>query len=517
MVLAVLGIMAGWCVWDAAIARKHAERGEQEAKFAEARARALNLEAAASDRTEAAKRWEQEDAPAALAYLARAIHFNPQSSLAAEQAVSTLNAWKMPPELERSVAPDGIVVSAQFSPDGAYFLTNDFNPEPTPIPPKIRIWETATGKLVSELEGRDGQFSPDGKRLLAVLYNTVVIDDITTGQTVVTLRDDSGSKVAAEFSLDGTRVLTISFDGPVRIWEPVSGKLLATLATEDGKVCAEFSPDGKRVLTASGKAQVWDAATGKLLLLLGGENETGIGAAHYSPNGERIVTIERKTVRIWDATTGRLVAVLTSGHGDMRTAQFSPDSRRVATGSEELRVWDTATGKLLVAFGWRGRFSDQLMSQVEFSPDGSRLLSVAEKYSAKIWDAATGWLVAQLWTKDARSRRGDGDGAMRDAHFSADGMRIVTAAWMNRAQVWTLRLPNTVAPPVLSANAGPPPEWFPDFLSYMAERKLGAGDEDIRIPSDDLSALRQKLRVVLSTETNPKSPYRAVLRYYFKD
>ena len=71
---------------------------------------------------------------------------------------------------------------------------------------------------------------------------------------------------SAQFSPDGTRIVTASADKTARVWDAATGKSLATLAGhEDGVWSAQFSPDGTRIVTASGDktARVWDAATGK--------------------------------------------------------------------------------------------------------------------------------------------------------------------------------------------------------------------------------------------------------------
>ena len=57
------------------------------------------------------------------------------------------------------------------------------------------------------------------------------------------------------------------------MWDAATGKSLATLAGhEDGVTSAQFSPDGTRIVTASDDktARVWDAATGKSLATLAG-------------------------------------------------------------------------------------------------------------------------------------------------------------------------------------------------------------------------------------------------------
>ena len=57
---------------------------------------------------------------------------------------------------------------------------------------------------------------------------------------------------SAQFSPDGTRIVTASGDKTARVWDAATGKALATLAGHEGSVSsAQFSPDGTRIVTAS--------------------------------------------------------------------------------------------------------------------------------------------------------------------------------------------------------------------------------------------------------------------------
>jgi hypothetical protein len=68
---------------------------------------------------------------------------------------------------------------------------------------------------------------------------------------------------------------------------------------------AQFSPDGSRIVTASWDktAQVWDAATGKAL----GEplrHQEAVNSAQFSPDGSRIVTASwDNTARVWNSNS----------------------------------------------------------------------------------------------------------------------------------------------------------------------------------------------------------------------
>jgi WD40 repeat protein len=75
------------------------------------------------------------------------------------------------------------------------------------------------------------------------------------------LRGHDAAVTSAEFSPDGSRIVTASDDKTVRIWDVATAKEIAVLRGHDGAVVsAAFSPDGLRIVTASEDttARVWD-------------------------------------------------------------------------------------------------------------------------------------------------------------------------------------------------------------------------------------------------------------------
>ena len=98
--------------------------------------------------------------------------------------------------------------------------------------------------------------------------------------------------ISADFSPDGTRVVTASTDHTARIWNAMTGGVIAVLEGHKNFLkSAVFSPDGTKVVTASGDntARVWDAATGKAIAVLEG-HQKGVNTAAFSRDGTKVVT-----------------------------------------------------------------------------------------------------------------------------------------------------------------------------------------------------------------------------------
>jgi WD40 repeat protein len=267
-------------------------------------------------------------------------------------------------------------------------------------------------------------FSTDGSRIVsASLDGTVRVWDAVTGLELMVL---PGHGASASFSSDGSRIVSASFDGTARIWDATTGREIAVLRGHDAVVrSAAFDPDGSRIVTASADqtARIWDAGGKQLTILRGHQDQ--VQSAAFSPDGSRIVTASAdQTARIWELATGKEVAVLRGHEEQVFAAAFSPDGSRIVTasGDQTARIWEAATGKEVAVL--RGH-EDQVFAAI-FNPSGTQIATASADQTARIWDAG-GKQLAVL--------RGH-DNIVASAAFSPDGSRIVTASFDKSVRVW---------------------------------------------------------------------------------
>ncbi|EKM57728.1 uncharacterized protein PHACADRAFT_138987 [Phanerochaete carnosa HHB-10118-sp] len=148
-----------------------------------------------------------------------------------------------------------------------------------------------------------------------------------------------------------------------------------------------FSPDGRRVVSVSqdGTVRLWDAVTGSHLHTLAGHLEAAVCVA-FSPNGRYIASGSAdRTVIIWDAVTGGRLYTL-KGHASwIRTIDISPDSGVLASGSNDhsVQLWNLSNG--LGSSRTLSPAHNSAITNVRFSRSGKLLVSGSVDGACKVW------------------------------------------------------------------------------------------------------------------------------------
>ncbi len=376
----------------------------------------------------------------------------------------------------------GIWIYAGFSPDSKYILTmSDAELDKG----KIRIWTTASGKLLRMVRVSTGltepwmatpTFSPDSKSIQVTSGNKIAFKyDIVSGKQTPILNNISIHD-SANFSVDRKYFFTIErhddlLSATIQLKEVQSGKTVSILQDTFHSIHATryntaiFSPDGKIILTWCSEhvAKIWDVLSGKLLYIF-----TCASIANFSPNGKMLVTgCSDGSSKIWEMASGRLLATLKGHISSIANISFSRDGKCILSHNLDtvLTAWDLSIGKPINNFTgkiysinsqfkfwggdgdkittyWndsisktirrKGALAAAYLDIAEISPDGKYVVTAQDEgavwNTAFLWDAESGKLL--------RTLQGHINGlGVYAAHFSYDGRMVITAE-LDTARIW---------------------------------------------------------------------------------
>ncbi len=249
--------------------------------------------------------------------------------------------------------------------------------------------------------------------------------------------------------------------------------------------------------------EVFDEA-GQVVCRVGMPKSSDRFSAVISPDGNRLASHgfdgEKDRIVMFDATSGKQTAVC-EGHDRIWSIAFSPDGTRLASAGEDqtARLWDPATGALLATF--RGHTSKVI--GVAFSPNGTRLLTASADGTVRQWDAGTSREVEAPYDRHA--------GEVFAAAYSPDGQWVASAGSDRTVRVWRASGRQDVA--ILHGHTGAVHgvEFAPDgrrLASLSRESEfVWAGDSTVRVwdvdPEATLPALRGHTSFVYPVAFSP--------------
>lgn len=280
------------------------------------------------------------------------------------------------------------------------------------------------------------EFSPDGSRIVSASWdNTVRIWDTETANNIKILKGKL-SVDSASF-IDSKKIVFASSDNAIRIWDIEFGECIGKITGHTSTVNSfSLSPYGSYVVTASDDhtIRVWnvlhDFSTGKIQTLIAHKTLYGhnnrINSAvfcHYA--NKRIASAsDDHTIRIWDIETGKCIQTL-YGTSRFNSVAFSYDGMKiVAASGNNIEIWHARMYKRIKTLVGHTDF----VNSVAFNPNGSRIVTASDDKTIRIWNALTGECLQILKGHSSPTH---------SAGFSPDGKKIVYA-YENTVRIWDI-------------------------------------------------------------------------------
>jgi len=323
-------------------------------------------------------------------------------------------------EYARLTRDEGSILFLAFSPDSKILFSfgggND---------PNVRSWDVAARtnqQMPSDgypLDTKAITFSPDGK-VIAIKreYQRVTLLDANTNKELYTLSEVDG----IAFSPDG-KLLAVGGDKKASLLDVASGTVRGEPFKHEGNVWhVVFSPDGKLLATGNpGLVSVWDIASKKVIASLNEKYASGnwLNDVNFSSDGKMLALPRQHSVEVWDSALSKQLWT-TTFEGFVRSSAFSPAGNVLAVASDEnsVRLFDAASGTVLATL----KGNRWGVMSLAYSHDGTRLVTGGGDGTVKIWDMTS---FRELLTLGLTGHVSPIDSVA----FSPDGRRLVAVGY----------------------------------------------------------------------------------------
>ena len=292
------------------------------------------------------------------------------SRIVSAGADGTLRLWSVASEGKKQSIPGhaASITACALTADGRFAISGSKDHT-------LKVWDTETGKESAAFTGHSHPVtgcavSRNGKVVLSSSIGQDSIQwDRVTGAELIKSEGPRSILKSCGFAPDGGHFVTGGL-GLLKIW---GGKPAGfesdrpILEGHDGDINAcLFTPDGTRILSASddGTLRLWDFSTGRELLILRGHTDPVTSCGIY-PNGRYAISGSvDKSLRIWSLETGAEVLRLAGHPGEVTGCAFSTDGRYAVSSSTDatLRVWELTTGACIHVVGGECAFNALAMA-----------------------------------------------------------------------------------------------------------------------------------------------------------
>lgn len=329
-----------------------------------------------------------------------------------------------------------------FSPNGELVATGECNGH-------ISLRRVDDKSLFCEFKGHQNwvwsiAFSPDGQMLASGGQDgTIRLSESATGRVIHLLQVGGEKVLTVSFHPNGQMLATGDGHGELSLWNVSTGAKIESQSAHLAQLSSlRFSPNGTLLVTGSDNSvKIWqvlppteiDPASPLKCLQILPVGTSRVWSVRFSPDGQLIaIGSSDGTVQIWQVTTWQKVATFPAYPNWLLSISFSSDSRLVAVGNSlnQVKIWaiDTPETAIATLCGHTA-----LVSSIDFSPDGTLLVTTGADRSIRLWETQT-WHELHSWIGYANE--------MESIVFTPDGTQLIVGSQDALVRIWDVQTGN---------------------------------------------------------------------------
>lgn len=294
-----------------------------------------------------------------------------------------------------------------------------FGSENDPSKNPVKVWDLTRGNLAGywETDGGTTQltFSPDGQSLFTGFESDIFEWEFPTNKMINSYTTAQGEIYDLKISNDGNVLAASDIGGKVKYWKlNEGGASYSYVSDPSGGTFFDISNDGK--LIASGGTNdaihIFDIGAQQEIENFPTGHEFVESIAFSKNNSEVVVSGYNKKVLAWDISTGESIKdfqtdaaiIQVDDHTNKRffltgddydvvvCSAVSDDGKKLVYGSRDQMayLWNYEEGYLIDILEGH----QNVVTSVGFSSDNTKVITASYDGSFKIWDAASGDLIA---------------------------------------------------------------------------------------------------------------------------
>ena len=291
------------------------------------------------------------------------------------------------------------------------------------------------GKIIA------AEFSTNGSLIISAGTDNVIrIWDHKTGRQISAFMPSQSSIAAMVLIKPSNQILTSHADGSISLFEIGTTKKLKEFETNKAPSTILEAPNSGNHFISSGPNGIlnyWSIDDENKPLLQVETHDNSITAGAINQKRKLALTAGPSLIiKLWDLSNGKLIHEFKGHHREVTKLAFIPNSSLAASISldESVRIWDLKQGELIKTL--RGGRQIQKLTSIKISADGKLALVGERDGKARLWDLQEFKEVHSYIKSTGVSGWKQSSLPATAVDFSPNQKEILSAGYSGRINVW---------------------------------------------------------------------------------